>query len=446
MAGHALSITDGTTTISLSTSGVILNHYVPQQAEMDGEGNYKPVVEKIEITIQMSTTAQVQDKKLRIGRLLDAAGRRAARGVGQKIYLQYQPLNDATLWRSEVLGGSIQLANDAMTAFASATVRMVIVLKREYFWEGERFAIEMGDGSIFAVTGLRVYSHDDGSHNNWVTISNDQVFGELPAPLEIRLKNDSGGSYNSRNWYIANNTYSQSISLQIQGETDTGGSSVASGSESGGAYRSYNTASASVRYTIPAATVAAFSGRWAKVMLKMSVLSTSGGISDIYVKPVLMDKFGLVTIYAGTEVLLKKSEDYFQDLGNIPLPPGDVATDWEQMTLGLDIRTQDGVAETFGIDFVHFLPVDDKDKAYRHIEQRGMVLLANDEIVDDGIEGSLYFYESSKRHPILIGRGNPIFVYPGVDQKLHFLFDGEGSTVNWSYSVRAYMRPRRLTI
>ena len=456
---HLLQISDGTTTISLSTTNVILQHFVPTEATLDKNGQYQDAVETIEIAFSDTTTTAIQAKKASIDKLLAAAKRRAVRGNGIKVFLKYQPHNDSTLWRSEILEGRFELAEDAMTAFVSGVVKATLIIKREYYWEGTRVQASLSNQHGSSGSGVRVYGHDDAANDNWVLIGSSTITGSLPTPLEIHIKNDMASDVNSANWYIGNNSYDTSLTLQLEGESVvTGGTQLPVVSDntlySNGKYMSFTGATAFIGFDIPNTVLSAFGGRWAKIMLKAN-FPVSGGLGLVYVRPVLQDYYGSVTIYSGNEVLLRTDEDYIQDLGNIPLPPGRTATDWQGMRLQLQIRSTDGSSQTVGVDFIHLLPVD--DRAYRHIEQRGMVLLKLSEVVDDGIEDELYFYEGLetapgsgfyiyKRHPILIGRGTPIYAMPGVAQKIHFLFDGTGSTISWTYSITIFFRQRRLTI
>lgn len=456
---HLLQISDGTTTVSLSTTNILLLHFVPTEAMIGMNGEYQDVVETIEIAFVEATTAAIQTKKSSIDKLLSDAKRRATRGNGVKVFLKYQPHNDATLWRSEILEGRFELASDALTAFVSGVAKATLIIKRKYYWEGTRVQASLSNQHGSSGAGVRVYGHDDSANDNWVLIGSSTITGSLPTPLEIHIKNDSAGDYDSRNWYIGNNSYNTGLTLQFEGESVTTGGTISPGADdnvnySNGRYMSLTGTTAYIGFDIPGTVISAFGGRWAKILLKTN-FSVSGGLGMVYVRPVLLDYYGLVTIYSGNEVSLRTNEDYIQDIGNVPLPPGRTATDWQGMRLALNIRSTDGSSQTVGVDFIHLLPVD--DNAYRHIEQRGMVLLKLSEIVDDGIEDELYFHEGLEtspgsslyvytRHPILIGRGTPILAFPGIAQKIHFLFDGYASTVSWTYSIRIYFRPRRLTI
>lgn len=55
---NVVALTDGTTTISLSSSGCLLTNYTPQTPEPDGAGGWKPVTEAIEFVIADTTVGR----------------------------------------------------------------------------------------------------------------------------------------------------------------------------------------------------------------------------------------------------------------------------------------------------------------------------------------------------------------------------------------------------
>ena len=96
---NTLSLTDGTNTISLSSSGCMLTRYVPTGPDLDASGNYRPVTETAEFFILESSAANVQAKVASIERLLQDAVR-AQSGLCAPVYLLFQTGGDAAAWRS----------------------------------------------------------------------------------------------------------------------------------------------------------------------------------------------------------------------------------------------------------------------------------------------------------------------------------------------------------
>ena len=98
-------------------------------------------------------------------------------------------------------------------------------------------------------------------------------------------------------------------------------------------------------------------------------------------------------------------------------------------------------------DFVQMTFAD--DFCYRYLTSVAaswLTLDVNDTIMDDGIEELAFVYSATTiigRIPMISARGNPIYVNPFYGyQKLRFLIDGNGTNVDWTFSVRAWYRPR----
>jgi hypothetical protein len=98
------------------------------------------------------------------------------------------------------------------------------------------------------------------------------------------------------------------------------------------------------------------------------------------------------------------------------------------------------------LDFLALLPLD----GYRKLEPRGYGLGYNARLVDDMIEGYVYTdgWATSGKTPHYLGFGDPIRLWPGRDQRLYFYADKNTGVpdIDQTWSVRAYYRPRVLTI
>jgi hypothetical protein len=83
---------------------------------------------------------------------------------------------------------------------------------------------------------------------------------------------------------------------------------------------------------------------------------------------------------------------------------------------------------------------------YHYFVQRGMQVLNNDWIVDDGIEGAQYLIENGANHPIYNSATPPVHVQPGVEQRLSVWQEGWGVAASWTMQVQAFYRPRIATL
>ena len=156
---HALSITDGTTTYSLSTTNVYLTLYVPVEAQ-PGETS---VTESVEIMFYAASASAMQTAIQNLQRLLEGIRRRQQWGVGPAVYFQFQPDGDATTWRSELLDARLEYKEDTLSVYPQAKLPATLILQRVPYWEGALTQIPLTNSSASNNTsGITIYNHDDG--------------------------------------------------------------------------------------------------------------------------------------------------------------------------------------------------------------------------------------------------------------------------------------------
>lgn len=439
---HVLNLTDGITTLPLTTGSCILGHYVPQ-APKDAA---VAVTEPVELTFTAPTTQQMQSAVNEIERMFEMARRRNEMGVGRRIFVQFQPTGDATLWRSELLDGRSELGASSMSVWSQAKAEARLYLTRAPFWEGARTQIPLTNGNgTLNTSGLTIWNHDDSGagNDNWFDIAGGAVAGVLPTPLELQLTNITGSNQDYRNFIVANNTFDTTLVHILEGEARQAGygTVVSASGNSNGQYLSLSSGTGFIGcvWTLAAATLQKTAGR------QMHLLAAFQYFDDeniIRVRPEIRDQYGLVTLARGADVVLG---DNFaiQDLGVLPLPPGGYGTGWANQTLVLNFYFAG--TQTINLDFLQLTPAD--PLCYRQIGQRGMTVLNNSTVVDDGIEGLTYLSEAGVNHPIYAPKGAPVHVFPGASsQRIYILHDGYGRSVDWKLSVKGFYRPRRLTV
>ncbi len=165
------------------------------------------------------------------------------------------------------------------------------------------------------------------------------------------------------------------------------------------------------------------------------------GSSDREVKVTLYDNSGLVVLALSPAVVAKTGNIYIQDCGALPLPAGGFSTSWDTHVLEIAVKTPG--SEEAAIDFLQLTPTE--PLLYRKLIQRGMQMDIGDAVVDDGIEDLVYYLDTvtSLRYLIYVARSEPVYVWPGVDQRLLFLHDGLAQAITWALTVQAWYRPRR---
>lgn len=438
--GHVLSLTDGTTTISLVASGVMLRYYVPATPEIQPDGLISQVTDAVEILVYGTTVALMQAKVQSIEAMLRRARARYWTGVGPRVFLQLALSVDGVAYRSEVANGSLELERDALTAFGQAKVNCRLLVTREGFWEGSRTAIPLSNRNGSNNTaGLTVYNKGT-AQDNWADIAAASVVGALPAPLELRMTNNTGGSRAYRNFHIANNTFGTGLAHIIEGETANPALTVVNDSgSSGGQYAAFTGVSATIQLEADSARTALLAGRRVHVLARFAALPTN---VDVWAQTLVMDFAGVTPLFTAPEVLLRPTNSVIHNLGTVPLPP--TAYDTSGPTLKLRVNILCASSATVGLDFVQLTPAD--DLCYRHLIQGGYSAPASSAVVDDGIEGLSHLQIGSVNYPLYSARTQPAHVFPGVDQRIYILHDGDSMSINWTLSVRAWYRPRRITL
>lgn len=446
---NTLSVTDGTTTISLTSSGVVLTGYMPKAPDFDAAtGTYKSVTESIEFMIIDTTTANVQAKLAALDRLLQGA-RRAQNGRGARVYLHFQAGSDAAAWRSEVLDYRLELGEDAAVGLYQARLECTLIVVRRYYWESTTLTtlpLSNGNGSG-ATSGLNIVNHDDSGtgHDNWVQIAADQVTGVLPAGCQIRLTNDIGATRTYSKIYLALNAFSDpgNFTHILEGESRaSGGSIVSDAAYSNGQALSFALGSGSTPSTstftwiLPAATLQDAAGRPFRLLARFA---DGQGTTTVYAE--VRAANGTSVLWRGDSVALPNLYGGLTDLGVVPLPPGGYSTAYGALTLTL---TFTGVAICY-LDFLQLTPMD----AFVLLEC--MAPCAHGEaVVYDSIEDRQYILSGATELGYVTASGGRLLLQPGVINRLIVLQENTTGTnrgeISESFTVLLRYRPRRLTI
>lgn len=439
---NALSITDGTTTISLSSSGCLLTRYVPTAPDLDASGDYRPVTETAEFFISDSSAANVQAKIGSIERLLQDAVR-AQSGLCAPVYLQFQTGADAAAWRSEILSFRLLLGDDASVNLYQYRMDCRLIVTRRYYWEGAEAELQLSTSNLAAATGGRsIYNHDDSGtgHDNWVQIAAAQVAGSLPAGARIEMY-CVGTSRTWRKIFVAHNALSDPANFAHVLEAESrlsGGTITAEASASNGNKVNVVLAASSVTLTwaLSAALLQDAAGRMFRVLA--SIFSTSGSTVEGTGQVAVRNAAGTVNLWKG-DIVPMLGAPGLMDFGAIPLPPGGYSTAYGELRLSLTI-TGTG---TWGIDFLQLTPTD------------GISLLSCvyaignlDAVVLDSIEDRSYILSGTTQLPYVSHSGGQIYLHPNRLQRLIFLFDSQELNVYPPDMnlILVFYRPRRLTV
>ena len=446
--GHVFTLTDGTTTISLVASGVLLDNY----AMSVPEGDDVTVVDTVDIMVEGASGAAMQSKARA---MMDAATRYHRTHTGARVFVTAQLISDADAWRSEIVGGRLEPADDTLAVWANNKARMTLYIERVPYWEGPETQIPLTNGNGTNDTaGLAVYN--DGSNtgtsptkrNNYVQLS--AITGALPAPVKLELKNASGGAQTFNAIYLATNAFSDPANLVhiLQAESRTTGGTTAGNANASGSSQLQLTnyvSGQTVVWDLPAALLQAAQGRWFRLLLGLTYRTATVDKAET-VQAEILDSTGAFVLVRGPEVAIAHAAIGFipfYDLGALPLPPGGYDAAWGALKLRLTFRIASGTATTY-LDFIQFTATD----SYRVLDMRPAAIANNALVVDNGYDDLAYVETAGARAPYVLPRGDALMVWPGQLQRIYILADHPSGfpTMTHKWAVRAWYRPRRLSI
>jgi len=433
---HALSITDGTTTISLSTTNAYLGLYVPVEAQ-PGETS---VTESVELTFYAASAAAMQTAIQNLQRLLDGVRRRQQWGVGPVVYFQFQPDGDATTWRSEMLDARLEYKEDTLTVYPQAKMPATVLIQRVPYWEGALTQIPLTNGSASNNTsGLTIYNHDDGgaNHDNYVQIAAADVGGSLPAPVKLELTNNTGSTQSWKQVWLANNAFSDPANFThiLEGETKVAGGSTGSNADSSNS--SYATITINTQdvhqWTLSAALLQDAQGYDFHMLARFR--SVNG---TVYIRPAIYDSGGTYALWSGDESQVGVLSDAIIDLGVCPLPPGGYSAAYGAQRLYWALRSASSVVVQ--TDFIAFFPAN----TFRKLRMLSTTANAV-KVTDDQPEGRAYSVSGSAETPNVAVSGLPLTVWPNTLQRIYVLWSYAdlSASISATMSVKAWYRPRR---
>ena len=419
-----LRITDGTTTLTLSGSGVYLGatYFPTSQANASRIAETVPVIlEGTDSTIR----AAVQD----IQQLLRAAANRD-KTLTARYFVEFRPVDSGDIFRAELFGGDAnysQAPAERSLYNATSTVRVTVTWERAPKWEGPEEEMYISSSALSERTGgVTLSINDNAGTPNWVGIASARVKGTQPAPIRLRITNSSGTGLAWRNFYIGNNAYSTpgSADLWLLGSEATGGATASWPAGTG---------HSALQWLIPlnATLLGQTQGRTFRVIGAFTSISATSAIRAS-VGPYVGGVFDFGRI--GME---RQNVGGVIDLGEFALPPGGYNVANAAVALAITARSP-SLSGGGTLDFVMLMPTD----SYRRLRQNAYSIPNGDSIEDDGIEGGAYWLSGSSRYPTVRASGAPLAVFPERDQRIYIMADENAAwNAGRAITVRAWYRP-----
>ena len=452
MAAHTFSLTDGTTTLTFTrANGYFVTTYPMQAPEIGEDGAPQATVsETIDLATVGATIAAMQANVQALERMLITMRRRQATGSGPRVFLQATLDGDTTTWRSEIVAGRLNPTDEALRLWPNYTIEAELSVERRGFWEDatlRQLSLTNGNGSN-NTSGLKIYNCGDSTgtspnkRDNYVQVAANDVTGDLPAPVRLELTNTIGSSIQFSALYAATNVFSDPQNFAHIQEAET---IIVSGSLSGldttlhsGGYYVVNSIVGAGTLTIQATLSAALLAKCAGQ--DFHILQRTSNFPAGYVRASVYDAAGNAAIRNGDEVAASVASNLY-DLGVLSLPPGGYSSAYG--ALRMVTRWRVSGSTDVQTDYWALFPTT----GFRRLQAIADVV-NNATVVDDPIEDRAFVLSSGAELPYIVRRAGPVMVWPGQLQRVYFLWAGNSgiSTITQTMTVKAYYRPRRVTI
>lgn len=435
---HTFSITDTSTTISLTSDGIIVTRYDMQSPDMaesefstgsDGTELTRPqwrnVTESIDILIGGTTPQEVRDKGNALELMLNRARDSRRVMTRQRIYVQAQIAAESDTWRSEILSARF-VWRDALHGVMRLQAEATIILTRRYYWEGPEVQLALRSNANGTATTSPV-SLTNNNANNWfeVNLAESAKAGLLPSPMRLHLTNNEAGNVNTRNIYLANYTF-WGTSTPIRTAFNMGGANYSTGSSAN-----------QIAYAgeLPAGLLSNIDGRFARILASFS------SDMDGYIQAGLYELSSGLVHYRNEQVRGRGFDEAVIDVGAMPIPLAGGLASPGNLGLNLWIQKAGGISATLVI--VQLTPTG--DGLFRRILSGG--LGGGHTLIDDGITDRLYQTDGTVEITAVTGYHQPLHIWPGRTNRMRMLYHtSTGLGTGNSVTVQAWIRPRRLTV
>lgn len=445
---HVLRITDGTTTVTFTSSPMKIMEYAPQ-VSMDGSD----VQETARIDFNSATQATNFANIQAVNNLLAQARNYQNSETGARVYVEFDPGASGTTYRSLVKGGSVHPDPEMIKNkyFNHKNLIMDIEWIRQPFWEGPLTQIPLTNSSATNnTTGITITNSYDSTAQNYVDIDDAAVIGDLPAPVKIQMENTKSGAAGTTEIYIWHNVYSTPPSFNpiLEGEDAYGSTVTDSGADATSSSDLYTTLAWTAlvetviaEWTISSALATnAAGGRFA-------VLARWRGAfpyTNAWIRCELNTSTGVV-LWLGNLTLISSTRELAL-LDVIRLPPylfGQASI--KEIALQLrGYRNQSGT-HSITLDYLQLSPISG-DAGWRRFLSLAAGIAYQEFFVQDDTDNFIYRIDTgSKLISEFSSFGGPILLVPGKDQRLYFnSCDSAGAAkVDQTWKIKAWYRPRR---
>jgi hypothetical protein len=434
-------VQDETTILTLSSTDARTMRYSPRMPEINansealaGDGEailgapYRNVTEQVDLYWEGTRDTQIASLH-KLQRLLELARQRQQTGHGARIWVHFRLASTDPWYRSEILAGRAQVEDTRYKLGLQAITphfETAIIWTRRPYWEYAADKTGDTDALEIPLDGYDGGTTVTNNADNVIEIAGAHVIGSMPAPLRLEITNAQDSATRATTIYVARG---------IVGALDT------THHYDGWSVTSVN-ATETLLHTVSLTgeALAAWGGDFMRLMIALSGTFAT----DLWMRWKLY--FSVTCLWEGPWI----NPTYWtglRDMGAVALPPRPVYG--SILSYPLDLRLYGRRASgttSFAVTWLQILPLE----SWRVLVPAGYGLAYQTRVVDDGITGEVWTdgWDGGGYTTHYSGRGNPIMVEPGRDQRLYLLHHtSTGSGINnRALSVRAYYRPRKVTL
>jgi len=407
-----------------------------------------------------STLTALQADIRAINQMFERARMRQAGKTLVRTFIKFQASGEATTWLSEIYDGRVVMPEGALAGdWANTQLEVAVIWERAPFWEGDTWvAVPLTNGNGTDKTdGINVYNCCDGSGNspnkrhNYVDIDGiNDIAGELPAPVKLTFAVPA----EVKNIYLGLQATLSGLSLvsPVAEAEDftfhhTYGTATNDANCSAGKYLSYHHLDTLVNHRssiYKLMDLSNYSGSAYRFFVRWRTAPSVGVLkSQFSVKDAILEFLSTQYVFSSGKKL--------EQIGDLFLPPG-------RMMMP-DSGTLKNFMVTFAIyslleltvepDFFFWMPLD----SFIQIGGDRMFWTSADPsnpvlIYAEGLDRKIYATNlAGSDLQAIFDRvyGGGLYLYPGVTQRLNFLF-GDDAALTVYTSVKAWYKPRRITL
>lgn len=399
----------------------------------------EPIVEE-RITLTLKGTQEQMDAILQVlEQKLTLAERANLGGIGMPQYLRVKGDPDGQYFQSRILSEKLVPLKNSLTYYSTGSLGVDILFTRMNYFDSDEVQIALTTDPL---VGKAIVNHDDSAHDNFIRIDRDDFETELPAPVRFEIT-DTFATGKLNDLVIGSfqyNLYQSLPKLVYEAESGTGGTSVASGTASGGYFRRFTSTTAGwndlTGWTVTAEDLWLFEGRSVTPVIR---LASAHAYSGLLMKICVFS--GGLLVFEGEEISAVASKGFYV-FPPVHLPSGELrGVDYPGVqVVHLYLYKPDTTSTTIDIDDLLLIPMD----SFSYYA--GLIPLSQNEVLfDDAFAGKVYGKQGDYELGTHIGMGNGHFLLP--NHACRFLIfqgdDNELAPIDRSLSVRAWYRRRR---